>query len=125
MKHSIDELYSIDGKGLYTWDYIEANNIPKSKRSYDRTGYRSKGWISGGKDEAKATTTNGIKIIYLYGEKTWFDTKEERDEYRTARAIEREHLIKRNKVLKAINEKIVNHLDSLTTEQLEALLATL
>ena len=125
MKHSVDELYRIDDKGTYTWDYIEANNIPKAKSSCDRKGWRRKGYVSSSKDYLKVVTAEGAKVVYLYGEKTWFDTKEERDEYRVARAIEREHLIKRNKVLKAINEKIINHLDSLTTEQLEALLATL
>ena len=125
MKHSVEELYRIDGKGTYTWDYIEANNIPKAKSCSGEGGYRSKGWVSSSKDYVKITTAEGVRVVYFYGEKTWFDTKEERDAYRVERAAEREHLIKRNKVLKIINEKIATHLDTLTTEQLEALLATL
>ena len=125
MKHSIKELYKINGKGIYSWDYIEANNIPKAKSCSGEDGYREQLYVNSNKGILKVTTTEGIKIVYLYGEKTWFDSEEERDAYRVERAAEREHLIKRNKVLKIINEKIATHLDTLTTEQLEALLATL
>lgn len=125
MKHSIEELYRINGKGNYSWDYIEANNIPKAKSCSGEGGYRRQLYVNNNKGYLKVTTAEGIKIVYLYGEKTWFDTEEERDTYRAERAAEKEHLIKRNKVLKVINEKIAAHLDTLTTEQLEALLATL
>ena len=121
MKHSIEELYKINGKGTYSWDYIEANNIPRAKSCSGEGGYREMLYVNNGKGYLRVTTVEGIKIVYLYGEKTWFDTKEERDTYRAERATEREVLIKRNKVLK----EILNRLDTYTTEQLKALLATL
>ena len=121
MKHNIKELYKINGKGTYSWDYIEANNIPRAKSCSGEGGYREMLYVNNGKSCLRVTTAEGTKIVYPYGEKTWFDTKEERNTYRAERATEREILIKRNKVLK----KISNRLDTYTIEQLEALFATL
>ena len=67
------------------------------------------------------TTANGKRTVYTYGEKTWFDTEAERDEYRAQRNTEREEETKRNKMLKAIME----HYKNMSTEELAKVMATL
>ena len=104
MKHSVNELYKINGVKFYTKDYIKANNIQKSKMY-------GGGWsvaigLGTGKDDFRIYTAKGVKIAYAYGEKTWFDNREERDAYRAEQAIAREAAGRRNKLVKAINEKV-------------------
>lgn len=118
MKHTVNELYKINGVKLYTKDYIEANNIPKCKR-YDREeGWSMAHYLGTGKDEIRIYTAQGLKIAYAYGEKTWFDTREERDAYRAEQKIARENAGRRNKVVKAITDKLA----SMSEEELIALL---
>ena len=120
MMHTHEELYKINGQKLYTWDYIEANNIPKSSR-HDNTGWSKCYYLGPDKGTKKIYTAQGMRIVYTYGEKTWFDTEAERDEYRAQRNVERVEETKRNKMLKVIME----HYKTLSTEELEKLVATL
>ena len=106
MKHSVRELYKIDGYRFYSEDYIVANNVPKSKMYSGEGGWRTATYLGTSKDEFRIYTADGIKIAYAYGEKTWFDTREERDAYRVEQNIARENAGKRNKVVKAINAKL-------------------
>ena len=80
MMHTIKELYKINGEKFYTADYITAHNIPKA------TGYNEQGWskcygLGTDRGTKNIHTANGVKTVYTYGEKTWFDTAEERDAY--------------------------------------------
>ena len=120
MMHTYEELYKINGQKLYTWDYIEANNIPKSNR-HDNTGWSKCYYLGPDKGTKNIHTAQGMRVVYTYGEKTWFDTEEERDAYRAERNAERAEETKRNKMLKVIME----HYKTLSTEELEKMVATL
>lgn len=102
MMHTINELYKINGEKFYTADYIEAHNIPKAKK------YGAEGWsrcygLGANKGTKNIHTADGVKVVYTYGEKTYFDTEEERDTYREQQTIARAELTKKNKLLKAID----------------------
>ena len=120
MMHTDNELYKINGQKFYTWDYIEMNNIPKAKR-YGENGWSTALSVADKKGYINIHTPNGIVKGYIYGEHTWFDTEEERDEHRAFQNALREEETKRNKMLKIIME----HYKNLSTEELEKALATL
>ena len=65
-------------------------------------------------DSKTIQDVDGKRTVYLYGEKTWFDTREERDAYRVERNREKEESAKRNKMLK----EIMKHYEAMTTEEL-------
>ena len=121
MMHTYKELYQIGGKGYYTEDYLIANNIPMGKCFSDEGKARRCVSLSTDKGTKTICTAQGKRTIYTYGEKTWFDTEPERDAYRTQRNADREEEGKRNKMLKAIME----HYKTLSTEELEQVMATL
>ena len=130
MKHSIRELYYTatikEGNICHTYTYFteryrKANNIQLTKRFNpidDGMAHRLNSKMG---DSFVLLDTNGKRRVYLYGEKTWFDTKEERDAYREKMSKERAEEIARNKVKK----EIAAILDQMTTEELETVLATL
>ena len=120
MMHTIKELYKINGEKFYTADYITAHNIPKA------TGYNEQGWskcygLGTDRGTKNIHTADGVMTVYTYGEKTWFDTAEERDAYREEQKIARAELNKKNKMLKAIME----HYQSMGVEELEKGLANI
>lgn len=94
MKHNINELMRIHNattKNTYaTIDYCKANNIPIPTNRADRVTYLTSkatyalpanAHTNNGKP-VNVLDTNGIKVIYLLGEKTWFDTQKELEEYK-------------------------------------------
>ena len=121
MMHTYKELYKIGGKGYYTEDYLIANNIPMGKCFSDEG--KARRCVSLGTDKGTKTiyTAQGKRMIYTYGEKTWFDTETERNAYRAQRNADREEEIKRNEMLKAIMERY----KTMSTEELEQVMATL
>ena len=92
MKHEITEIYTvtvntaISYRYIYcTMDYIKAHNIPHFREVEHQEAkwyYYTCSHINNPKREATLVDTNGSRRIYLYGEKTWFDSKVERDAYR-------------------------------------------
>lgn len=108
MKHNVNELYKINGAKFYTEDYIKANNIPKGERYTGDNGWSIARYLGTGKDDFRIYTAEGVKIAYAYGEKIWFDNREERDAYREEQAIARANVGRRNKLVKAINEKLAD-----------------
>lgn len=124
MMHRISELYRIVGKdGLYTKDYLVANNIDHGERrkgyhpsafSAIRINYEPKGYIN-------INTAEGKVRVYVYGTLVWFETPEERDEYKVKITAHETAKAYRNKVKKNINDI----LDEMSTEQLEMLLTKL
>ena len=108
MKHNVNELYKINGAKFYTEDYIKANNIPKGERYTGDNGWSIARYLGNGKANSRIYTAEGVKIAYAYGEKTWFDNREERDTYREEQAIARANAGRRNKLVKAINEKLAD-----------------
>ena len=121
MKHSIKELYKINGAKFYTEDYLAKYDIPKAKSYALEAGWSVARYLSPNTDEFRIYTVEGVKIGYAYGEKTWFDTREERDAYRAEQKIAREASGRKNKVIKKITEK----LKTMSEEELVNLLKTL
>lgn len=115
MKHNVKELYKVNGEKFYTEDYLAIYNIPKAKSWDIRNGWTVAHALGSNKDSFRIYTAEGVKIAYAYGEKTWFDTQEERDAYREEQNILRTITSHRNKVLK----EITNKLNLMTTEELE------
>lgn len=121
MKHSVREFYRIDGQKLYTEDYIIANNIPMCKKGDYRHGWSVALYFSPNRDTVNVYTANGKVVMYAFGEKTLFDTREERDAYRIQYAEERKAKGQRNKLIQRAMQKL-NEMDE---ESLLKLLATM
>lgn len=93
MKHSIRELYefrnSIDNR-LMTEAYCKAQGYPiGTDRAVWRACQKSGevyvmpcNYHNNNSKPVKVLDVDGIKLIYLFGEKTYFDTQEELDSYR-------------------------------------------
>lgn len=130
MKHSISEIYivhsNISGANLMvTEQYVMANNIPTPDYR-DRTKHLiyarpMLSHLNNNKPIAVRDLGDEVKLIYLFGEKSWFDSQEELDAYRVEYQREREESIARNKVKKAVIEK----LEGMSKAELEALLVAL
>lgn len=120
MMHTYKELVKLNGKGFYTYDYMTTNNVRKANR-YGLEGWCNCYGLGTNKDTITIHTAEGTITGYVYGEKTWFDSREERDAYRVQRNADREEEVKRNKMLKTIME----HYKTLSTEELEQVMATL
>ena len=112
MKHHISELYHINCQGYYTLAYIEAQGLTVCKGHNDPSPVYYAIHAMG--DSKTIQDVDGKRTVYLYGEKTWFDTREERDAYRVERNKEREENLKRNKILK----EIMKRYEAMTTEEL-------
>ena len=84
MKHNIEELYHINGrKGLYTLEFLTANNIEIGRHhTLFQEGYAMHASHIVGRDVVRVCDATETKEVYMYGEKTWFDSKVERDAYR-------------------------------------------
>ena len=108
MKHNVTELYKINGTKFYTEDYIKANAVPKGERYTGDNGWSIARYLGPGRDDFRIYTSTGIKTAYAYGEKTWFDSREERDTYRAEQTVARANASRKNKVIKAINEKLAD-----------------
>lgn len=109
MRHHINELYQINGRnGLYTLEFLTANNIKMgSRETLLQVGYATHALYLVGRDMVKVYDIAGIKNIYMYGEKTWFDSKVERDAYRIQEAAKRAEIhlrtLAKNELVKMIN----------------------
>lgn len=95
MKHTMSELF-ITTNG---YRMVKTENC---KQVFSRTcNYK----INDG--SFKYTDKNGTeRIAFQYGEKTFFDTKEERDSYKEAEAKAYADKIAKNKVIKEITNKL-------------------
>ena len=130
MKHEIKELFKVHNIGdgqinIATKDFLEKNSIVIAEGRYAQM-YDKHGEIyatslisraNSGKP-LKVHSANGIKLIYLFGEKTWFDTQEELNKYREDFQKEQAFIHEHNKLKKAINEK----LNEMTIEELKQIL---
>jgi hypothetical protein len=90
-------------------DYIKANNIPHFR---DTDHYEAKWYyytctnINNPKREATLVSTNGSRRIYLYGEKTWFDSAVERDAYAIEATAKRAEISLRTSAKKSLSNMI-------------------
>lgn len=98
MKHSMNELYKTNNNRLFSIKNIDNQKYKVSSKTCD---YKVNDGSFKYLDE-----NNQIKTAWQYGEKTWFDTKEERDSYRAESNKAYDELVAKNKVIKAINEKL-------------------
>jgi hypothetical protein len=133
MKHAINELFVIHNGNnkitLATFDYVKNASISILKRAREEREFDNDGLIYATEERyhtnsgkpVKVLDVNGIKLIYLFGEKTWFDTEEELNTYKENFWKEENAKRERNKTLKAINERLAQ----LTDEELKKLLKNL
>ena len=133
MKHSITELYTLYNvypsiKKIATREYCEANNIPcyeKTPETYEerQAGYARPcvSYVNNSNKGFNVLDVNGKKKIYLFDEKTWFDTFKELEEYRKQYQHEQIQQTLRNSVKK----EIIAILDGMELKDLEILLSKL
>ena len=134
MKHEITEVMYIWNANLgnhyATVEYCKANNIPMPVDNEARRMFRKSQSIfatparshNGNKDnKINFLDVNGKKTAYLFGSYTWFDTQKELDEYRKEWHKREEEKMVRNKLKKAIAEK----LDQMSLEEVEKILKSL
>ena len=129
MKHSINEIFAIcnakgDQRVLATRRYIETNGVfvvtrPRESEGHLVWAHPLSSHLNHGK-ALKVLDLEGIKLVWLYGEKTWFDTEEELAQYRAEVATETE-LARRKK--KALAE-IMAQFENLSVDTLERLART-
>ena len=131
MKHSIKELYYVCNCGknfLATAEYIKVFNIPTDRQAVDA----AKSWglpyarcalYHQHKDDAVLVYhPYTLGTIYMFGEKTWFDTQKELNDYRAKYHEQRQLNMERNKAKAQLIQYIENHM---TTEQILNLLQEL
>lgn len=127
MKHDVNELFRIfNGTTTVryaTKAYVEANNIPtpdfkttcKMEEKGELCAFPAI-YITNKKPAIH--DVDGIRVAYMYGEKTWFDTAEELNAHREVENEKRAIEIERNKIIKEINEILKEK----SLEQLEMIL---
>jgi hypothetical protein len=133
MKHNVKELYTIynnTGTNIYATEaYLKEKNIPcfSASKAID-IKYQGKvvarscrSIVNRGKKPVNVLDANGKKQIFLFGEKTWFDTAEELEEYRNQYHAERNEALEKNKIKK----EIISILDGMERQDLEILLTKL
>ena len=122
MKHEINELFSYNNKiydaqamsKLLNVDITVLNFKERKALGCKKMLYRICDYNKPNKGSFKYNTVNGEKIAWQFGEKTFFDTEEERNQAREEYQASREESKYRNKLLAKINQ--------LTTEELENIL---
>ena len=123
MKHSISELYLVRGAGdscLATAAFLELHQIPMLENRVPDAPYAIRApFYRTHSGYALVHNTNSIDMIHMYGEKTWFDTKEERDAYCLQAQEEQARQAARNKAKAQLMQYIDEHM---TTEEITSLL---
>ena len=115
MKHNINELYNVkyENKKILATKELAQTMLNINGVTAHHCTYH----INNNKP-VKVKDIKGDRLIYLYGEKTWFDTEAERDEYKAIMNEQRAKETERNKIKNAIIAK----LNEMTADQLQALL---
>lgn len=126
MIHTNTEIFYIhyNGKTIYcTQEFLSLNNIPMRSRETKLAGAKLMACNAPHFSAPYIYLYDGLekRKIFIYGTSIWFDTEEERDEYRIQAQKEREKFLEWNRIKKAIIEK----LDDKTQEELEQILASL
>lgn len=131
MKHSIRELYHVcHGSNCFlaTPEYIKVFNIPTDRKAIDAARdlgapYAFCAYYQQHKSDAVPVHhPYTLGTIYMFGEKTWFDTQGELNDYRTKYHEQRQLNVERNKAKAQLMQYIENHM---TTEQILDLLQSL
>ena len=103
-----------------TVEYCKAMGIPMKRTNSDTYCRPAISHINTGKP-VNVLDVNGVKVIYLFGEKTWFDTEEELIAYRTAYNEQRTRTKERNDLKRALLSKV----EMMPTDKLKALVEQL
>ena len=131
MKHSIEELYKVHNCGhcfLATSEYIKAFNIPTDREAIKKAREMKLPYATCALyqqhqgDVVKVYHPYILGTIYMFGEKTWFDTQKELDEHRAKYYEQRQLTTERNKAKMQLMQYIENYM---TTEQILDLLQEL
>ena len=130
--HDITEIYTIHNGTetihFATKEYIENQNIPtpkyRERREMDIANIKyaviTNSHVNNEKP-LRVLTPNGMMLIYLYGEKTWFESAEERTEYRAQVALEKAKQAEIKKVKAELDARIAE----MDIDEMRDLLATL
>lgn len=116
MMHSIEEVYYINGRsGTYTAAYLIANNIPVgSHHTLLQEGYAHK-YSYKVAPTFYLTEVNGKRKVFMYGDKTWFDTEEELAAYRILANAE----MAEKKIRNLAKKRLAEMIDGLTIEEIK------
>lgn len=116
MKHDIKELYTINGRnGTYTEAYLHAHGIRVgTHHQLLQEGYATKCYYKVSRGTINIIDVCGKRTVYMYGEKTWFDTLEECQAHRIAEnakaAEKRLRIIAKSGLGKKIDEMTIPEL---------------
>lgn len=125
MKHSINEIFCIYNSAnskrvLATRRYIETNGVFVVTRPHESKGLlvwaRPLGYHVNSGKPLKVLDLENVKLAWLYGEKTWFDTEEELSAHRILVAAEMAENRIRNLAKKGLAEMI----DEMSVEEVKA-----
>lgn len=125
MQHDINEIFSIYSTKskkvvLATRRYVETNGIFVTRFSREVGDHliwaRPLGSrINNGKP-LKALDLEGVKLVWLYGEKTWFDTEEELAAHRILESAKRAE----NRIRNLAKKGLADLIDGMSVEEVKA-----
>jgi hypothetical protein len=110
MKHSIQELYRDKASGAL---------VTRELAALDPSQYRKALSKQHATPEVKVYGVDGWRLIYMFGEKTWFDRREEYEAYSAEYHAQRELNTERNKAKAQLMQYIDEHM---STEEIISLL---
>ena len=125
MKHSINEIFCIynaanNKRVLATRRYIETNGVFVVTRPRESDGHLV--WarplsshLNCGKP-LKVLDLEDIKLAWLYGEKTWFDTEEELSAHRILVAAE----MAENRIRNLAKKELAEMIEEMSVEEVKA-----
>lgn len=124
MQHSITEIFRISNANnnrtvLATRRYIETNGIFVITRSRESEGHlvwaRPLNSHLNNNKPLKLLDLEGEKLVWLYGEKTWFDTEVELQAHRIEVSAQRAEMRLRNIAKKGLSDLV----DNMTIEEVK------
>ena len=127
MKHSINEIFSIcnaksNKKVLATRRYIETNGVFVITRRRESEGHlvwaRPLSYHTNSGKPLKVLDLEGTKLVWLYGEKTWFDTEEELSAHRIVVAAETAE----NRIRNLAKKRLAEMIDEMFVEEVKTLM---
>lgn len=127
MKHNIEELYRVynntnNKSKLVTLEYVQANNIAtpslRDKNKHLVYARPEIAHVNNNKPVKVLDVNDTIKLVYLFGEKTYFDSQEELDAYR--QEFQKEQALSKER--NAVKKEILAKLEGFSTEELKKIL---
>lgn len=119
MKHNIDELFHIVGDPkIYSATAVKFVNQPIPSKAQKGDAIKIHSRINTGKPFRIFDEIGSKKhrLGYLFGEKIWFDTQEELNNYREKYWEERAIIAKKNNLLKKLEKLSIEELENLVNK---------